>query len=96
VTVSTFDRGGRVGYTRNQARAAVHQSWANTQDRAERTRPAREAYRAKLEKAVDPDGKMTPRDRKKAAENQRRANLLKASQKGVKARRAKRRRGDAP
>jgi hypothetical protein len=86
--------GATVGYTRNQARAAVYQSWANTLDRTARTAPARAAYRAKLEKIVDPDGVMTPRDRAKAAENLRKARLLRASEKAVAARRAKR--GDAP
>ena len=76
--------------TRTQARAAVHQSWANTPDRAARTAAAREAYRARLEAEVDPDGLMKPRDRAKAAENLRKARLLKASQKGVDARQARR------
>jgi hypothetical protein len=84
-----------LGFTRNQARAAVHQSWANTLDPTARTAPAREAYLAKLAKTVDPDGKMSPATRRKAAKHLQKARLLKASQKAVAARRAKRR-GDAP
>jgi hypothetical protein len=72
--------------TSSHARAAVHQSWANTIDRAARTAPARAAYLAKLEQAVDPDGRMTPRDRAKAAENLRRVRLEKASQKAARKR----------
>jgi hypothetical protein len=76
--------------TSTQARAAAHGSWAKTPDRAERTRPGREAARAKRELEVDPDGLMTPGDRRKAAENLRKQRLLEASQKGVDRRQAKR------
>jgi hypothetical protein len=76
-------------FTRLGARAAVYQSWANTPDRAARTAPAREAYLAKLEAQVDPDGVMTPRDRRKAARAQQMAHLMRASQKAADARRKK-------
>jgi hypothetical protein len=72
-----------------QARAAVHSSWAKTVDRAARTAPAREAALRKLEEAVDPKGKMSPADRRKAAINAQKARMLALSQKGNDARRAK-------
>jgi hypothetical protein len=62
-------------------------SWAATPDRAARTLRAREAYLLKLETEVDPDGVMSDADRRKAAENKRRANLLWAAQKSADRRR---------
>ncbi len=69
--------------TRTQARAAAHESWARTTNRAARTAAAREAAMAKIEREVDPDGVMSPGDRRKAAENRRKAQLLLASQKAA-------------
>jgi hypothetical protein len=62
--------------TKTQAAAAAHESWAATPDRSARTLAAREAYLAKLEAQVDPDGVMSDADRRKAAANKRKANLL--------------------
>ncbi len=69
--------------TRTQARAAAHESWARTPDRTARTAAARAAAMAKLEAEVDPDRVMSPGDRRKAAENRRKAQLLLASQKAA-------------
>jgi hypothetical protein len=76
--------------SKSPARAAAHGSWVKTPDRAARTAPARAAMQAKREREVDPDGVMSPADRAKAAENLRMQQLLKASQKGVDRRQAKR------
>lgn len=38
------------------ARAAAYESWARTQDPAERTAPARAAAAARFRREVDPDG----------------------------------------
>ncbi|QNJ91521.1 hypothetical protein HZU40_09695 [Mycolicibacterium fluoranthenivorans] len=76
--------------TRTQARAAAHASWAKTADRAARTAKAREAAIARFEREVDPDQRMSPRDRRKAATNAQRAHMLAMSQKGVDKRSAKR------
>jgi hypothetical protein len=73
-----------------QARAAAHSSWARTPDRAARTAKAREAAVAKFERDVDPDGVMSPADRRKAAVNAQRAHMYAMSQKGVDKRKAKR------
>jgi hypothetical protein len=74
----------------NHASAAAHESWARTIDRAKRTEAARESVLANLERVVDPNGLMSPSDRRKAAVNKQKANLKRMSQKGVDARQAKR------
>ena len=53
------------------SRKAAHTSWAQTPDRAARTAPARQAFRDKFLDQVDPDKRMSPGDRAKAAENAR-------------------------
>lgn len=85
--------------TRTQARAAAHESWAHTSNRSARTAPGRKAALAKLEREVDPDGRMSQKDRAKAAINAQKARMFAISQKGVDARRAKaeaRRQAGAP
>jgi hypothetical protein len=77
--------------TRIQAQAAAHTSWAKTPDRTARTAAAREAILQKLEQQVDPDGVMSPGDRRKAAENARKAQLLWAAQKSADVRAARKR-----
>lgn len=72
-----------MGFNHLQARAAAHESWAQTPDRAARTEAARAAALLKLEAEVDPDGVMSPSDRRKAAENLRKARLLRAAQKSA-------------
>jgi hypothetical protein len=76
--------------TSSQAKAAAHLSWSKTFDRTARTEKAREAMLANLEKVVDPDGRMSPRDRRKAAMNAHKARLLNASQKAADQRIARR------
>jgi len=48
---------------------AVEKSWANTTDRAARTRPAREAFFARFEREVDPESKLEPAERRRRAEH---------------------------
>lgn len=43
-------------------------SWANTEDRAARTLPARRAMLDRFEKEVDPDGRLRIEERAKRAE----------------------------
>ena len=52
---------------------AALESWAQTPDRAARTRNARAAMDRKFETQVDPDGVMSPADRAKAVANARTA-----------------------
>jgi hypothetical protein len=70
-----------------RAAGAAHESWANTVDRGQRTQKAREAALAALEREVDPDGLMSPADRRKAAMNRRTARLLLGAAKARKAKR---------
>jgi hypothetical protein len=51
----------------------VHQSWARTDDRAGRTASARQAFRDRFEREVDPDGKLDPVERAIRAEHARKA-----------------------
>lgn len=81
-----------VPFTRSQAAAAVHESWSRTSDRSARTKPARDARLAKLEHQVDPDGLLSPVDRRTAAEHKRNTDLSVASQKAA-ARKARRKTG---
>jgi hypothetical protein len=66
-----------------QARRVAHQGWAKEPNRKARTQPGRDGALAKLEREVDPDGVMTPEDRRKAAENARQAHLLLIAEKSV-------------
>jgi hypothetical protein len=60
--------------SRAEAQAAAHRSWANTPDRAARTRNGRAAAWASVEAAYShPD--VAEKDREKAARNARRAFL---------------------
>ena len=72
-----------------QARRVAHQGWAQTADRTARTTPGRDAITANLERTVDPDGVMSPEDRRKAAENLRQARLLLAAERSVPSRKRK-------
>jgi hypothetical protein len=58
------------------ARIAAEISWARTQDRSARTRPAREAFFKRFETEVDPDGKLPPDERRRRAEHALRAHML--------------------
>lgn len=80
------------------ARAAAHQSWANTPDRTARTEKARAAAMAKFERQVDPDGVLPVQERRQRAESARKAYFLMLAAKSAVARRTHsgRRRGRAP
>ncbi|WP_422933604.1 hypothetical protein [Sinomonas sp. P47F7] len=68
---------------------AAHTSWAFTEDRAARTRPARDALMAKFEQEVDPEGKLLPEERARRAESLKKAYFQKLALKSAQARRAK-------
>lgn len=58
------------------ARIAAEISWARTEDRSARTRPAREAFLKRFEREVDPDGKLAPDERARRANHALRAHML--------------------
>lgn len=55
------------------AKIAADTRWAFEPDRTAATAPAREGFRRKFERLVDPDGTLDPAERAKRAENLRRA-----------------------
>lgn len=70
------------------ARVAAHASWAVTPDREVRTRPAREAFLARFERQVDPDGVLAPGERHFRAESAKRAYFQGLALRSAKARRS--------
>ncbi len=68
------------------ARIGAHVSWANTSDRTERTRPAREAFLARFEREVDPEGTLAPEERRLRAEHAKQAYMLRLALASAKAR----------
>ena len=59
----------------------------NTEDPEARTRPARDAFRAKFEAEVDPEGILEPAERARRAEHARQAHYKRMALKSAKARR---------
>jgi hypothetical protein len=62
-----------------RARLAAHTSWANTEDRAARTAPARSAYMRRFEDEVDPDRSLDPCERARRAEHALKAHMTRAA-----------------
>ena len=56
-----------------RAKLAAHASWANTADRTARTRPAADAFMARFEREVDPDGRLDPAERLQRAASAKKA-----------------------
>lgn len=71
-------------------RIAAACSWAVTQDRRERTAPARDAFNKKFEDEVDPDRVLPEAERAIRAEHARRAHFLRLALKSANARRERR------
>jgi hypothetical protein len=69
-----------------RARMAAYTSWANTQDRAARTAPARAAADARFERQVDPDGLLSPDVRRAMADAARRAYYARLALRSAEAR----------
>ena len=69
------------------ARIAAEISWALTEDRSARTRPAREAFLKRFEREVDPDGKLPPDERARRANHALRAHMLRLRKRVKSARR---------
>lgn len=72
---------------RLQARLAAHESWARTSDPTSRTAPARQAFLARFEAEVDPDGVLPVEERRRRAEHARRAYYTRLALASVRARR---------
>lgn len=65
----------------------AHISWANTENRTERTAPARRAFEAQFEQQADPDGVLHPVERARRAESLRKAYFARLALKSAQARR---------
>lgn len=58
---------------RLRAQIAAHKMWANCDDPAGQTAPARSAFLDRFEREVDPDGTLLPHERARRAEHARKA-----------------------
>lgn len=70
------------------ARVAALERWSR-QDPVAGTAPAREAFLARFERQVDPDGVLEPAERTRRAERAKRAYFIKLNAKSHAARRAR-------
>lgn len=75
-----------------RGRIAANQRWSQTPDRTEATEPARQAFMARFEAEVDPDGTLDPELRAKLAENARKAYFQRMALASAKTRQANKRR----
>lgn len=71
------------------ARVAAHERWANEDDRAACTQPARDAFRARFERQVDPNNQLDPAERARRAEHAMRAHMLRLSLRSARSRAAR-------
>ncbi|MFI6594897.1 hypothetical protein ACIBHX_01545 [Nonomuraea sp. NPDC050536] len=72
-----------------RGRMGAHTSWANTADPSARTKPGRDAFLARFEKQVDPDGTLPVEERKRRATSARKAYMQALAMKSRKTREAK-------
>jgi hypothetical protein len=72
---------------RLRSQIAAHESWAHTEDRAARTLPARLAMFEKFEREVDPEGRLSVRERAVRAEHARLAHYRRMALKSAQVRR---------
>lgn len=75
---------------RLRASSAAHTRWSKEPDWSAATQPARDGYLAKLEREIDPDGKMPADERRRRAVQLRRARMQALALKSSQARAAKR------
>lgn len=69
---------------------AAEVSWSRTDDRAGRTKPARDRFLARFEQQVDPDGRLEPDERRRRAEHAKRAYMLSLAKRSASSRKPKR------
>jgi hypothetical protein len=71
------------------AQAAALTRWGklgSAEDRREATQPARDKFRIRFEHEADPEGKLTPAERARAADQLQRAHMIRMSLKAKAAR----------
>lgn len=74
---------------RLRAALAAHEMWANCDDPAAHTLPAREAFLSRFERQVDPAGALAPKERARRAEHARKAYFARLALKSSRARATK-------
>jgi len=74
---------------RIRAVGAAHSRWAHEPDRTAALRPARDAFAARFEREVDPDGTLPPDERAKRARNAEKAYMARLALRSAKARTAR-------
>lgn len=74
---------------RLRAEIAAHEMWANCDDPAAHTAPARDAFLERFERKVDPDGVLSPEERARRAKHARTAYMKRLALASSKARAAK-------
>jgi hypothetical protein len=70
---------------RLRSKLAAHKSWAHTENRSARTRAARQAFDARFERIVDPDGKLSPDERARRAQNARKEHFARMAYESARA-----------
>jgi hypothetical protein len=77
------------------SRVGALRSWANTEDRKNRTQPGRDAFLARFENEIDPEGLLSEGQRRERALLLRKAHMLQLSRKSAQIRRDRKRKPDA-
>jgi len=72
-------------------RIAAEVSWSLTANRSERTKPGRQAFLARFEREIDPEGVLPSEERRIRAQHAMRAHMLRLAKRSVAARSAKNR-----
>ncbi|HEU5026197.1 MAG TPA: hypothetical protein VFV01_14860 [Spirillospora sp.] len=67
-------------------RIAVLVSWSKTGDRKQRTKPGRDAFLARFEREVDPEGVLPVEERRRRAELAKRAYMLRLAKRSAQVR----------
>ncbi|SFQ20140.1 hypothetical protein [Actinomadura madurae] len=67
-------------------RIAVLVSWSKTRDRKQRTKPGRDAFLARFEREVDPEGVLPLEERRRRAELAKRAYMLRLAKRSAQVR----------
>lgn len=71
-----------------RAQMGAHARWARTPDRVAATKPATDAFLAKFERQVDPEGCLDPATRRQLALSARRAHMTGLALRSSRARRS--------
>lgn len=67
-------------------RIAVLVSWSRTEDRKQRTKAGRDAFLARFEREVDPEGVLPVEERRRRAELAKRAYMLRLAKRSAQVR----------